>query len=519
MGMLEKAPGLFVWALGTIAWMLATAFLVLVARGLANWLWLCWRLRDVPKTKPQKSSLLLLDLYKHMSSMGPNVDVKVKAFRYLKGFFKSVEDQDVTVAFYGPFPVLLAATPQVAEAILGDLHNTTRAFFYDMLKPWMGEGIVTLNGKPWKARRKAMTPSFHFRILDDYTPIMDKRAKRLVQKLATMSGEYFDVFPVLRAASCGVLFETMMGVDYDEDDSKIAGYLKIHDALCESFAKRLTNFHHWFDCIYAFTKDRKEMLKHVEEARDFVSDVFQKRITEYRKGFRDPVSRNSLLELLFRMCVDEGTLSETEVRDEILSAQEGGFDFTATNLAFALYLIGHHPEIQDKLRDEIDAAFGDDWEKPLDPEAVKGLTYMDCVLREALRLYPPAQLVGRLVTRDTKIGNHVIPRGTLAIIALYFLHRHPRYIKDPDCFIPERFMGAKSMPTFAHVPFSAGPRNCLGQKFALREQKIILTHILRRFNVSSKVPMDKLELAMSIVLYPVQGIELKFTPRTLLSSS
>ncbi|XP_075550736.1 cytochrome P450 4V2-like [Dermacentor variabilis] len=261
------------------------------------------------------------------------------------------------------------------------------------------------------------------------------------------------------------------------------------------------------------------MLKHVEEARDFVSDVFRKRITEYRKGFRDPVSKNSLLELLVRMCVDEGTLSETEVRDEILGALEGGFDFTATGLVFALYLIGHHPEIQDKLRDEIDAAFGDDWEKPLDHEAVKSLTYMDCVLKEALRLYPPAQLVGRLVTRDTKIGNHVIPRGTLAIIALYFLHRHPRYIKDPDCFIPERFMGAKSMSTYAYVPFSAGPRNCLGQKFALREQKIILTHILRRFNVSSKVPMDKLELAISIVLNPVQGIELKFTPRTLLSSS
>ncbi|XP_049515930.1 cytochrome P450 4V2-like [Dermacentor silvarum] len=121
-----------------------------------------------------------------MSAMGPNVDVKFKAFRYLQDFFKSLEDQDVTVGFCGPYPVLLGSTPQVGEAILGYTKNTTRAFFYNTLKPWMVEGIVTLNDEPWRARRKAMTPSFHYRILDDHTPIMDKREERLVQKLASI---------------------------------------------------------------------------------------------------------------------------------------------------------------------------------------------------------------------------------------------------------------------------------------------------------------------------------------------
>ncbi|XP_037521740.2 cytochrome P450 4c3 [Rhipicephalus sanguineus] len=219
------------------------------------------------------------------------------------------------------------------------------------------------------------------------------------------------------------------------------------------------------------------------------------------------------------MCVDEGTLSEIDVRDEMITMLIGGFDFTATGLAFALYLLGHHPDIQNKVRDEMDAAFGDDLEKSLNTEAIKGLTYTECVLKEALRLYPPGPLLSRLVTRDTKIGQHTIPRGTVAVMAFYFLQRHPKYIKDPDCFIPERFMGVKSMPTFAYAPFSAGPRNCIGQRFAMREEKILLTHILRRYNVSSKVPIDKLELAIDMVLKPVQGIELMFTPRVLPSSS
>lgn len=515
----EEAPSLFVWALGTVTWIFAATLLVHVTRGIVEWLRMWWYLRDVPKPKPQKSFTLLLDLYRQMYAMGPNVDVKVKAFRYLKGLFKSFEDQDVTVAYYGPYAILLGATPQVAEAILGNTKNVTKAFFYKMLKPWIGGGIITLDDEPWRVRRKMILQSFHVRILEDYSPIMDKRGKRLIRKLKNRSGEYFDFLPVLRAATFGVLFETTMGVDYNEDGVETIEYLKIHDAICQSILKRLTNFHHWFDCVYALSKDYKEMSKYVEEAKDFVSNILQKRITDYRKGIRDTVSENSLLEVLLRMCVDKGILSEIDVRDEIITMLIGGFDFTATGLAFALYLLGHHSDIQKRVQDEMDAAFGDDLEKSLDTEAIKGLTYTECVLKEALRLYPPGPLLSRLVTRDTKIGRHTIPRGTVAVMAFYFLQRHPRYIEHPDCFIPERFMGVKSMPAFAYAPFSAGPRNCIGQKFALREEKILLTHILRRYTVSSKVPIDKLELAVDMVLKPVQGIELMFTPRVLPSSS
>lgn len=506
------------WTLRTFAWILAVTVIVHMSRAVAEWLRLWWYLLDVPKPRPQKSFVILLDVYKQLSAMGPTVDIKVKAFRYLKGLFKSFEDQDVTVAFYGPYAILLGATPQVTEAIFSSTTNVTKAFFYKMLKPWIGEGIITLNNEAWKTRRKTLMPSLHFRVLDVYNPIMDKRGERLMRKLANRNGEYFDVLPLLRAAAFGVLLETTMGVDCNEDDVETLKYLKIHDAICEGVIRRIVNIHHWFDCVYAFSKDRGVMSKYVEEAKDFANRILQKRIADYRNGIRDAVSEKSLLEVLVRKCVDEGALSETDVRDEIISTMIGGFDFTATGAAFALYLLGHHPDIQSKVQDEIDAAFGDDFEKPLDAEAIKGLTYMECVLKEAMRLYPPGPLLARSVARDMKIGKYTIPRGTVAVVAFYFLQRHPRYIEDPECFMPERFMGTKSIPAFAYAPFAAGPRNCIGQKFALTEQKIFLTHILRRFNIKSKVPMDKLELALDMVLKPVQGIELMLTPRTLPSS-
>ncbi|XP_037269503.2 cytochrome P450 4V2 [Rhipicephalus microplus] len=509
----ERAPGLFIWVLGAVAWVLAAALVVRVAREVAEWLRMWWVLRDVPKPKPQKSFTLLLDLYKQLSAMDPKMDVKVKAFKYLANLFKSVEDQDVTVAFYGPYAFLLGATPPVVEAILGDTKNVNKAFFYNMMKPWIGKGILTLGDEPWKTRRRAITPAFHFRILDDYVPIMNKRGERLMQKVTAMNGEYFDVLPIVRAAAFGVLFETSMGIDYDEDDIERTGYLRIHDAISDTVVDRVINFHHWFDTIYAFSKERKRMLQYVEEAKEFVNNILQKRIVDYRKGIRDPVSKNSFLEILLRMYLDEGIMTEIDVRDELLSTLIGGFDTTATSLAYTLYLLGHHPEIQAKVQEEIDLVCGDDWDKPPTAEELKNLTYMECVLKEAMRLYPPGSVIGRSVVKDIKIGKYTIPRGTVAVVALYFLQRHPRYVEDPNSFKPERFMEAKSMHNFGFAPFSAGPRNCLGQKFALREEKILLTHVIRRFNVTSKVPIDKLELAMELILKPIQGLEIKLTPR------
>lgn len=515
----DRAPGLFYWTLGTIASAITAVVIVHLARSLFEWVRMWWYLRDVPKPKPKLSFTLLIDLYKQLSAMGPNLDIKVKSFKYLQGLFKSVEDQDVTVAFYGPYPFLLASTPQVVETILGDTKNVDKAFFYDMMKPWVGGGILTLGGEPWRNRRKAITPAFHFRILDDYIPIMNKRGERLMKKVASMNGEFFNVLPISRAATLGVLFETSMGIDYDEDEIERVGYLHIHDAISDSVVNRVANFHHWFDSLYSFSSEYKEMRRNVEKAREFIDTILQKRLADYRKGIRDPVSSNAFLEILLRMCVDEGKMSEIDLRDECLSTLIGGFDTTATNIAHTLYLLGHHPEIQAKVHDEIDLVCGDDWDKPLTAEDLKNLTYMECVLKESMRLYPPAPIIGRTVKRDIQIGKYTIPRGTMAIVALYFLQRHPRFFENPDSFIPERFLETKKTPTYAFTPFSAGPRNCLGQKFSMREAKILMTHVLRRFEVASKIPMEELVMTIELILKPIQGLEIKLIPRNHPSAS
>ncbi|XP_077558057.1 cytochrome P450 4V2-like isoform X2 [Haemaphysalis longicornis] len=469
----DRTAAFFYWTVIAIASAITAVIFVQLAQTLYEWLRMWWYLREVPKLKPKHSFSLLIDMYKQMAAMDPGLGIKVKSFKYLQGVFKSIEDQDVTVAFYGPYPFLAACTPETVESVLTNAENVDRSFFYAMMEPWVGGGMLTLSGEAWKSRRKIVRPGYHFRILDGYVPIFNKRGERLMKKLASMAGGFFDVMPVVRAATLGAVLETTMGVDFDEEIERV-GYLKIHDALSDAVTKRAAKFHYWFDSIYAFTRECKEMKRNVEKAKAFLDTILKKRLADYKNG---------------------------------------GFDPTANNIAHALHLLGLHPEIQAKVHEEIDLVCGEDWYKPVTTDELKELTYMESVLKETLRLYPPVPIISRKLTTDIAIGKYTIPRGTVGFVAIYFLQRNPRFFEDPDAFKPERFLETKSTPNYAFAAFSCGPRNCLGQKFSILQAKIFMTYVLRRFEVTSKIPMDELVLTTDIILKPMQGLEIELTPR------
>ncbi|XP_077560928.1 cytochrome P450 4V2-like [Haemaphysalis longicornis] len=509
---LERTTVLSYWTLVAIASAITAVIVVHVAQTLYEWLRMWWYLRDVPKVKPKKSFSLIIDMYKQIAAMDPSLDMKVRCFNYLRGMFKSIADQDVTVAYYGPYPFLVACTPETVESVLTNPENVDRSFFYSMLKPWVGGGMLTLSGEAWRSRRKVVKPGYHFRILEGYIPILNKRGERLMKKVASMGDEFFNMIPIARAASLGVLLETTMGVDYDDEIERVE-YLKTHDAISDSVTKRAAKFHYWFDSIYAFTAECKEMKRHIEKANNFIDTILEKRLADYKKGIRDPISSNVFLEILLRMWAEEGTLTKIDVRDECTAMLIGGFDPTANKIAHTLHLLGLHPEAQAKVHGEIDLVCGEGWDTPITNEELKDLTYMDCVLKEALRLYPPVPVVSRTLRKDISIGKYTIPRGSVGFVALYFLQRNPRFYEDPDAFKPERFMDPKLAHTFAFAPFSGGARSCLGQKFSMMQAKILLTHILRRFEVTSKIPMNDLVMTSDFILKPVQGLEIKLTPR------
>ncbi|CAN7947280.1 unnamed protein product [Ixodes hexagonus] len=184
-------------------------------------------------------------------------------------------------------------------------------------------------------------------------------------------------------------------------------------------------------------------------------------------------------------------------------------------ISWALFLIGHNPVEQQKLHEELDSIFGDDTERHVNYEDMKELGYLECVIKESQRIYPSVPFYGRLCEEPFQLGGTTLPKGTTVQVANYFLNRDPKVFPKPEEFHPERFLpeNSKGRHPFAFVPFSAGPRNCIGQKFAMSEEKIIMANILRKYKLKSLTHRDEVGLVAEIVLRPKNGLRIKFIPR------
>jgi len=198
------------------------------------------------------------------------------------------------------------------------------------------------------------------------------------------------------------------------------------------------------------------------------------------------------------------------IREEVDTFMFEGHDTTSSGIAWCLYLLGKYPEYQKQLQDEIDNAAGSDM-----AEKIRNMTFLDQVVKETLRLYPPVPMVARTIEKDAVVNGEKIYKGTEVTINITNLHRNPTYWKDPNMFQPGRFAEEsffKRNP-YCYVPFSAGPRNCVGQKYALLELKMFVFNTLKNFNLKSIQKERSLETAIEIVTKSKNGLLVEFTKR------
>ncbi|XP_077539168.1 cytochrome P450 4V2-like isoform X1 [Haemaphysalis longicornis] len=493
---------------------LLVALISKIVAVLARWMRMYWCLRNVPHPKQRWPFSLAIEMWMSLAKMDPNLKVTAKMFNYFDSMFKTIHHQDVTVAYYGPQPFFIATTPKAVERLLTNNTNLNKAFLYNMLRPWMGNGVVLMEKEKWRSRRKDLSPAFYSRVVDAYAPAMNRRAREMVRRLDAMVGNgFFDVLPAVRLAGFGILFETLLGVQIDEAEVQRMRQLEIYDEIGASVITRMLNPALWFDAIYNLTQASKDFRRNNEFMHEYNQRIVKQRIAEYKLGKVGSDSKKSFLDILLHMHVVDGTLTEEEVKNEVTAILIGGFETTASSITFTLFLLGNHPEVQAKVQEEIDALFADDKDRDVTIEDIKQMKYLECVLKESMRLYPPVPIIARNVDEDMNVGEYTIPNGAVAVAPIYFIQRHPKFFDEPDKFVPERFLETKEKNPFMYIPFSVGFRNCLGQKFANLEDKILLTQIMRRFTVTSKLRMEELQLSIEVVLKATQGIEIELHPR------
>ncbi|UYV77783.1 CYP4V2 [Cordylochernes scorpioides] len=255
-------------------------------------------------------------------------------------------------------------------------------------------------------------------------------------------------------------------------------------------------------------------------------------------GTVDPESMTNLnnkkpfLDLLLYHHMVTGELTLEDIEDEVNTFLFEGHDTTASGLSFTIYLLGLHPDIQEKVRSEVLEHLGP-LEQPMTPEGLKELRYLEMVIKESMRLYPPVMHFSRQLQSDIELGGKKIPKGVVIAVSPTGFHYNPTYFPSPEIFDPERFNleNSKKRHPFAYIPFSVGPRNCIdlvlgevcgrfitvvcdeffgitvqklveteGQKFAILEMKAVLASIVRRFSIKSRDHRDRLILTPEIVM-------------------
>jgi len=179
------------------------------------------------------------------------------------------------------------------------------------------------------------------------------------------------------------------------------------------------------------------------------------------------------------------------------------------------FLLGHNKEVQEKVFQEMDSIFGDD-NRDATEDDIKNMKYLECVIKEALRLFPPVPLFGRRVTEPFEIEGYTLPVGAMITVAPVWVHRDPNhYGEDYMKFKPERFEKENSTGRhpFAYIPFSAGSRNCIGQKFALMEEKVVISSIIRNYEIVSLDRMEEVPGVPDLILRPPKGFNVRLNSR------
>lgn len=292
----------------------------------------------------------------------------------------------------------------------------------------------------------------------------------------------------------------------------------------------------WFRPITSRLALGKQITKIIKDLHSFTNQVIRKRkqeiinkinLTSDKTAIEQLQNENNngmvkhqlafLDILLSHQLKYPDALRDIDIRSEVDTFMFAGHHTSSLSLPFALQMIGSHPDVQRKIHQELDAIFPNN-QMELTMENLRQMKYIECVIKENLRLFGPAVLIGRENNKEFQCGKYKIPSGTTILIFMYHVHRLEEFYPKPNEFIPERFdknnyeHNEKCDP-FAYLPFSAGPRNCIGIRYAIIQQKSLIASILRRYKITSLQKTDDIKLAIDITLTSKSEIGLKFELR------
>lgn len=379
---------------------------------------------------------------------------------------------------------------------------------------WVNTGLITSRKAKWQQRRKMIAPAFHNDILKDFYDIYSEEADRLVNELMNKDSRAVDIASMATRYTLNAVCETSLGVNLRDRGHKSLEYRRNLEVLKEMIVHRLAKPWLFSDALYSILGYRKKFEKVLLPIHKFSKTIIEERrnIFDGRSAevsFDHKKLRFAMLDTLLQ-AQRRGLIDENGVLEETDTFIAAGHDTASSALTFILLLFAHNPEAQEKIFVEIQVNGGE-----LTYEIVNKLDYLNRAIKECLRIYPPAPYISREFVEDFRHGNILVPKGSSCQIHIFDIHRDPEFFPDPEKFDPDRFLtkNCEKWHSYAYIPFSAGIRNCVGQKSGLIELKVMVAKIIRKFKLKPITSRDKLVFVADIVLRTRNKIEIEFEAR------
>lgn len=367
-----------------------------------------------------------------------------------------------------------------------------------MLKTVLGEGLVTNDGASWLHQRRLIQPAFHRQRIAGFGALMVAATTAMLDRWDARpdAAAPLDVAAEMMGLTLRVVGQALFGAEMGGDVA----------AVGSSFTTVNTFLTHSFYQPFALLPGVPARGKRgFQAARRELDQIVYRLIAERQ---RDNADRSDLLSLILlaRDAETGEAMSSQQAHDECITLMLAGHETTAVALSWTFALLARHPEVAERLRAEVAAALAG---RPPTIDDLPSLPFTRMVIDEALRLYPPAWAILRRAIGDDELGPYHIPAHSNVFISPWAIHRHPAFWDNPEAFDPDRFSPARSAdrPHFAYLPFGGGPRQCIGNMFALTEAQLILATITQRYQLHllSEQPIEPQPL---ITLRPRGGVKM-----------
>ncbi|XP_063696378.1 cytochrome P450 4d1-like [Culicoides brevitarsis] len=445
----------------------------------------------------------------------------------MKKYFKDDTANDRYLEFFekygdtfrlrlGPKLIIFTRDIKVVENIVNN-PKFKKSSDYKLYEPWLGDGLLLSHGEKWHKLRKLLTPAFHFEILERFIPIYEDHGKIFVDKIRKLGEDKaVSIVPWFHAYTLDVISESSMGYKLNAQNDPQSKFVLANKGLLDVTIQRFYFPQYRIDWIWRLTSMYRKEKALIEYFHNFVDEIITKRRDFLLSEGASKQKRPALLDILLQGQVDGQPLSNEVIRAEVNNFMLAGHETTGTTLGFLAYILAKNQDVQQKVYEEICEKGLNNTEKSLKIIDLNSLEYFNTVIKETLRLYPILSGALKESSEDLRVGKIFVPANTAVCTAIRSIHLNEKHFDNPREFDPSRWeqeTSKEERSPYTYQPFSAGLRNCIGQKFALLELKCLMVEILREFSMELEDPDFEIDARWGSLGYSKEDIMVKFKAR------